>query len=301
VLVGPLAALIVHAATHTPVVLRVGERCRDDLRAGVARVLGVELGVRVLAIDDDEAGPAIHVNLRCTAHVVHIEVRPFPGVPADERLVNLKGLNPAGEERLVGIAVSEMVAPWGDDFPPEPEGTSPTAPVKASRLNTTVRALARASLSPRVAMTYGALAAADFHAGGSPLVWAFDAGVEQGTEHFSLGEIRSRAVTSLAALGFSADLGSMSWLAGAGARFGYLELAANPTSEATDADTVSGPWAGPAALCLVHWTVGELVLTAGAEFGYTMLSVVGRIDGEVAAGRNGMWLTATVGAGLVYE
>ena len=88
---------------------------------------------------------------------------------------------------------------------------------------------------------------------------------------------------------------------GLGARFGFAHVEGTPSDpEQVRGRVVSGTWGGPLAHGELGFGVNHFFGCAGVEAGYTLKTVKGSVDGQVAAGVSRVFGSASLGLGWSF-
>jgi hypothetical protein len=290
--------------------------CLAVARSDVLRLTELELDTRVIppSLAPDHA---TRVDVSCAGKHVHLRVTdPVTGKSLERTLA----LSPQEEDvtaRAVALAIAELVlTSWMElTFPDPPPRTvgfhAPPPEVKDLAEERAVTLGARSSHVDHV-LAVGQ-AQGPFRGfgvgwgGGARLGWNFgddwlgldvDLLATQSKASSDLGSVTASTWSSGLRASFKLWLDPV-WLeASPGFRLGIARLAGTPTDETeVRGGVVAGAWAGPMAYAGFGLEFWEVAFTLGAEGGYVMQGVSGRVDENTPVAISGPWLALSAGIG----
>jgi hypothetical protein len=254
--------------------------CRSLSEAALGEHLALELST--LGLD----GVRAQLRLRCAGSLVTAELtRPLGDPSPIETRVELRDTAKSERERLVALAVSELIAQaeraaaGAPSVAPalerhEPERARELAPGESARRHElSLAALTSFEGSEPTALWGGALGARFSFARWSLLL---DTRFERGTAALALSDVRWSSLTGFAGVGLSAGSSALELRAGLGVRAGWLALDAKPRAP-HEGLSLTAPWAGVALPIGVVTRVGGRVRPFfGLEGGYVFLPDLAR-------------------------
>jgi hypothetical protein len=276
----------------------------------------LELNVRVIPLS--EARPtATRVRVSCVESHLQLRVAdPITGKHLERTLaLTTEEVDVAG--RLVALAVSELVLTSWMELTLKQERPAATGFVAAPpEVRRAAQERAEESTDPGAQVSYvqafGQVAGPFKRlgaglGGGLRLGWTsnqdwlggdIDLAASRADAENSLGRVVVSTWSAGLRLAFRFHRGPL-WLdAGPGGRFGLarLEGQANDSLLAHGA-TLAGTWAGPILYAGAGIRIWHCVLSLGAEGGYVLRSVSGRVEGGAPVSIDGTWLAGSVGVG----
>ncbi|MBL8917956.1 MAG: hypothetical protein JNJ54_03775 [Myxococcaceae bacterium] len=266
--------------------------------------------VRKLAELELHRGPDVPLPARlvCAAERFEVQVDDPLTNKTLVRALKTSDLIAAAPERFAALALVELAeASWSELLLPAPSVAVAHAPEAATRaaveqLNRPrVRLGARgtARLFPQgpLALVGGGLVAHVRLVG--PLGVLAEAGVETGSMRTSVGRI---SVDVLGAAGFvvaHVELGRVLLGGGAGFRAGAARLVGVPDDPGVrEGRTLAATLGGPALLADAGLGLGPVDLSLQVEAGWAVWRLGGLSDGAALVSVGGLWLTASLGAGV---
>jgi hypothetical protein len=291
--------------------------CADVRSAEVERVLALEL----LADrrDDEprvaETGPRTKASVTCSTSEARLVVHDEVSERTVTRVVLLSTMPAAVRDRLLAIALAELV--WASvTEPPSRRATKTEAPPKPAgeRARETVRAQrsTRPYEAGAVFASHGFPSDSGFATFGAGLVLVVPfrerlaAGVdllaEYGTRSLPLGEMSGLVVSTRPSVGVLLLHGSVDVLGSVGARLGVVRLSGSATDARTASGaTVFGALVAPTAAVDFRFRVHPRIHpTFDLEAGWVVRSVVGTVGGTAErSGATGAILGATLGLAIV--
>jgi hypothetical protein len=304
-----LSALVLLAA-HPLVALRVDE-CPQVRASDVSRIVELELGQPLASWDAAESGPLTRATVHCSEELAELSViDPFTGKSLT-RQIALPAIAIASRTRLLGLAVSELVAAsWVElEANPEPQ-VPPSGPPPPQELREEAKAAsARRSPPPRTRLEVAAEARAGSsglglggavgvsHDAAPWLGWTVRLTAHHGSAASSLGRIDVDDLTALLAAWLALGVRDLSLHGGLGARAGPVWLTGVPaTGSGSVAGAVVGAWAGPALVLGARYSPSSVVsIDLGAETGWVVSPVSGRVAGVRAVSVEGPWAALSLG------
>lgn len=317
-----LAMLTAVASAQTEPPVSVAVDCAEIDEAVMRRVIEAELGTLV---EPSAGDPDVtHVVVSCEEGVATLTVRDPVTGKSLERHVEIARAPARGRSRLVGLAVTELVAAsWVelevDDEPALPivERTADPAVVAAARRVVRERTgihrerpfrlasgfMLRAVGPVETLLLGGSISAA--FAPADALSIALDVEIAHADVTVSLGSIDVLSASLSGALLLRAETGPLEWSGGAGVRVGIARFAGHANgASAVERPDVIGPWLGPIA-------VGRLVLTPfepalvlfGVEVGFAVIETGGisiARGGSTDVATEGLWLGGQLAVGLSF-
>jgi hypothetical protein len=300
---------------HPPVRLDIGT-CVGAPEHEVRRIVGVELGA-LLAGASSPATETTLVRVGCEGKLTTLRVEDPVSGKSLERMVDLSEVDRSARARLLGLAAAELVsASWVElEANPRPD----VAPVGARASPETTRA-ARASVQARLPLRLplrmtaigsrrwflargGALWGGGLRASEDsfPAIgWSADVLVEHGTIAASLGTVAIDTVTVGGALLLHHEWSIVSMRSGLGLRGGVATMHGEPYARhLAEGKSVAAPWVWPMLVVGVSVAPARpLVVELGAEGGYVVLPMGGRVGGTREVLLDGAWVSAQLGVGM---
>ena len=315
---GFLAVAIVlhcsHAAAAPPVTLDFDEGV-PLVRQDVVRHL-VELELRASFREPTLKGTT-RVQVRAAAgSQVRIEVNDEITGKSLARSIDLLALGPGGANRLLALAIIELVAAsWAElETNPRPVATPVglrSSPEERRDALATVRERGPRSLRTQVS----GLATVDgFFAGTGPLFGGgirvvpelphqlalpIDLVAAHGQRSFSVGSVSIDAIRLDVGLAYRKTWSRFGLRAGAGVRGGLVRYAGSPSSSDTLGDTLWAPWVAPmASVSGVFAPVRRLSLELIVDTGYAIAGTGARVNGGDQVFLSGAWIGAALSVGV---
>jgi hypothetical protein len=282
--------------------------CLQIDQAAVRRLVGVELG-SALAVDGTNA--TSRVLVRCDAQRVQLTFE------ADGRTlrrdVDLEGVAREGRNRLLALAIAELVAASRSELTPEvaapiapapaatPASTATAMPTLARddmrRFRLSISATGRGFFAGTGLLGGAGVRLAKHHA--HHLGWLADIDFVHGRGSSALGTVSSDVLSVGTALQFHKSWSRISVQGGVGLRGGAARLGGDAMGR-TDvtASSLWAPWGGAMLAGGASFApTRRLLVELGIEAGYTFLPVRGLITGQDNISVEGAWVGLQIGIG----
>lgn len=301
--------------------------CEPIFATELRRIVRLELGGLLHEGPWSDAGPQGQLEVRCERELARVSARDarrvqqanndlrfdaFPGDAAPRAVAlaaveALRAVDPTLSARIqaqrTAAAADVRTAPPAAAPPVEP---IPARPAVRDRREA-ARAWSRISLGPVVRQfvfqpattAWGARVELSRHSS-VPIDYGFEvegALVERSVE---LGTIDMRLVSAAAWTGLRAGRADWSFTAGAGGRFGIVQLQGSSPAPAVEARQTSRFWAGPFAVARVDAAFGALALALAVEAGWAVAGAEGLSQGAPVVGARGAWLSLSLNPGIRF-
>jgi hypothetical protein len=298
-----VAAVAASAPAHArepPVWLEID--CADVNAAEVRRIAAIELHAELAASPEG----VTRVRMACADGKLELHVDdPVTGKTV-ERAIALDQVAPAARDRLIALAIAELVgASWGElALHPqpvvEPMGARAPPAVRAAVLETVRHPLRIEAVGQVRALPNGP----DLMLGGGVRIgerrgnwaWSIDVIADHGETATPLGDVTVDAISAGASLLWTRHAFAL----GAGLRGGPGWLAGTPSMRSVAGGTVAGAWGGPFASAGAQLEIRRvLAVELTGEGGWSLMSITGRVAGASDVALDGPWLGVQLGVGLL--
>jgi hypothetical protein len=283
--------------------------CERYDEAKLRELVSIEMGT-IAARGAAPAGASADVRVACAGDRATIALAPAEGVRATQSELDLSAAAPATRERLLALAITEVVA---QGWAPPPAPPPPVAPPPPA----TLVAQPAPAPSPPV---FGVFAGTSARLMASPATWlagldvgvvravtswagvVLDARAEAGEGDTALARVgwRQLTVTGAVALGVT----RARWAAhlAPGWTLGYAWLTGRPDAPSSAGAGLGGTWSGPSLTLRARHDLGQRAFV-GLEVasGYVTRRLVGLVDGAQPIFEiRGAWALAGLAAGISF-
>lgn len=281
--------------------------CERFDEARLRELVSIEMGT-IAARGAAPRGASADVRVACAGERATIALAPAEGVRATQSELDLSAAAPATRERLLALAITEVVA-QGWTPPPPPVAPPPPAVIVAQPAPAPAPPVfgVFAGTSARLMASPATwLAGLDVGVARAVTSWAgvvLDARAEAGEGDTALANVgvgwRQLTVTGAVALGVT----RARWAAhlAPGWSVGYAWLTGRPDAPSSGAG-VGGTWSGPSLTLRARHNLGQRAFV-GLEVasGYVTRRLVGLADGEQPIFEvRGAWALAGLAAGMSF-
>jgi hypothetical protein len=286
--------------------------CETIRVAEIGRVLEIELLARIV---DRPSAEATRASVHCVGPVAGLTVVDPISEQSTSRTLTLHARSRRVHDRLIAIAIAELVgAVWSDDpvAAPAPAPSPPPPVVSPSPSTLLDPALTRRPQADARGIGVGGKTAFHFFAAPTPtwvagggalvsvgsgrwLAFSLDVLAETGATSLSLGRVDALVFSTRPAVGARATLGPLEWVGSAGLRAGAVVLTGTPFDPArATGGRVVGPLFAPTAEVEARLGLGRSArASVGVEGGWVTTPVQGTVNGAAGTGTERAVLGAT--------
>jgi hypothetical protein len=294
------------AVEQTPPLALALTGCERYDEARLRELVSIEMGT-IAARGAAPAGATADVRVACAGDGATIALAPGAGVRATQSQLDLSAAEPATRERLLALAITEVVA-QGWAAPPAP---APVAPPPAAVVAQPAPAVEPAS--------FGVFAGTSARLMASPATWlagvdvgvaravsrwaavVLDARGEAGEGDTAIARVGWRQLTVTGALALGVTRSRWAAHLAPGWSVGWAWLTGRPEAPAAGAG-VSGAWSGPSLTLRARRDVGQRAFVAlELASGYVTRRLVGLVNDERPIFEvRGAWALAGLAVGLTF-